>query len=524
MFINKDSNVYLVDRSTNLFKFNFSLSVDLKNTILDGELVHHADGSYEYLIFDILFNNGVEVMSMEFSKRYIESKNVLKNMNDYPGLAFGLKEWFPITDILKSNDIYGFVKGNTNKSRIIQRKPLLVADGLILQPNDTEYIPFREWNGYNNVQFKWKPTDQLTIDFKIKWISDKKWFLLTGTGEQFMVNQKGSDPVPAICEPTEKDRERYSNGEVVEFILKQRGNPQRNLFVPQRSRNEKRANSYRTIMSTLNAIEHSFKLDSLQPAFKSILTLPFTVDSVKKILIHFSESDLVLWSLRFENTMFFNSKEIKSIKEVYSKIPDTPNPEFECRILNFTKMKKSSGMTKSCFFYLLGFFWKHFPIESENTVDAYLNVFSKSKKRSTYASIADIYSQRSISNMTKESVKSYMLVPTNYKKKLYNNLTMKIDLSKEDPSDFVVGVKSQIDGKIVTNSIRVKSRKSFRVNELWRVDFTRTKTSFSISDVLEKNEIYELECEFMGKNIPFDNFIKSLNDLYTLILSNSGYC
>jgi hypothetical protein len=38
--------------------------------------------------------------------------------------------------------------------------------------------------------------------------------------------------------------------------------------------------------------------------------------------------------------MFFNSKEIKSIKEVYSKIPDTPNPEFECRILNFTKMKK----------------------------------------------------------------------------------------------------------------------------------------------------------------------------------------
>jgi hypothetical protein len=56
------------------------------------------------------------------------------------------------------------------------------------------------------------------------------------------------------------------------------------------------------------------------------------------------------------------------------------------------------------------------------------------------------------------------------------------------------------------------------------VDFTRIKTSYDITDILEKNEMYELECEYIGGNIPFDDFLKSLNDLYMIILSNSSYC
>ena len=523
MYINNKSNVYLLDRSTNITDLG-TYFPGLQNCILDGELVTHLDGSREYFIFDIIFYNGYSTMSYDYHNRYIYSKEFLRQIPDTPGFSCSLKEWFPITKILETNDIYKLIKDLTNKTRASQKKPLLIADGLILQPNDGNYVPFREWNTYNNVQFKWKPPDQLTVDFKIKIVTDKKWILLTGTNEQYMISQSQGDPLPAVCEPTKDDLMRYSDGEVVEFQLKRRANPQRNLFVAIRSRNEKKANSYRTIMSTLNAIGNNFKLDSLKEAFKSI-TSPFTKDSFKKILVHFSYSDLILWSLYFQKSMFFTPKEIESIKEVYLKIPDVKNPEFECRIYNFTKNKKSGlNINKSEFFYLHDFFWRSFPMEMENTVDLYLNTFSKIKNRSTYNDLENVYSQNPILSTAKQSIKSYSLVPSDPKNKLYNNLTMKIDLSTEEPSDKIIGIKSQLDTRKVTNNIRIKSRKSFRINELWRVDFTRIKTSYSISDVLEKNELYELECEYIGGNIPFDDFIKSLNDLYIIILSNSSYC
>jgi hypothetical protein len=523
MYINNESQVYFLDRSTNITDLGIYFP-GLQNCILDGELVTHNDSSKEYLVFDVLFYNGVSVMGRDYPGRYLVSKEILSKIPSTPLFSCSLKEWFPITKILETNDIYKLIRDLTNKTRSSQKKPLLIADGLVLQPNDGTYVPFREWNTYNNVQFKWKPPDQLTIDFKIKRISDKKWVLLTGTDEQYMISQSKGDPLPAMCEPTKDDLLRYSNGEVVEFQLKRRANPQRNLFIPMRSRNEKKANSYRTIMSTLNAIENNFNLDSVKEGIKSI-TNPFTNESFKKILLYFSYSNLILWNLYFQKSMFFTPKEIESIKEVYLKIPEVKNPEFECRIYNFTKNKKSGlNINKGEFFYLHDFFWRSFPMEIENTVDMYLNTFSKIKYRSTYDNLDDIYSGSSRLNTAKQSIKSYSLVPSDPKNKLYNNLTMKIDLSSEEPSDQIIGVKTQIEARKVTNNIRVKSRKSFKINELWRVDFTRIKTSYSISDVLEKNEMYELECEYIGGNIPFDDFLKSLNDLYMIILSNSSYC
>jgi hypothetical protein len=206
MFINGQGEVNLLDRSTNILHFEPKINYPrLRNCILDGELVTHADNTYEYLIFDALFYDKKSVMELDYSGRYLASKEILQKMNNPVGFSCSLKEWFPITEILKTNNIYKSIKDLTNNSRRQQKKPLLVADGLILQPNDTTYVPFREWNGYNNVQFKWKPSEQLTIDFKIKWISDKKWILLTGTEEQFMVSQTDSDPLPATCEPTKDD-------------------------------------------------------------------------------------------------------------------------------------------------------------------------------------------------------------------------------------------------------------------------------------------------------------------------------
>lgn len=543
MFIDKQSMVYLIDRSTNIFYFETSTPKEffkangvpvkfpgLKSTIIDGELVKHADGSFEYLIFDILFYQGKSVMGLSFNDRYLESKKAIDIIHKTVIQEFkcSLKMWFSITEILNSNNLYKRISQLTNKPRKINK---LIADGLIFQPNDTSYIPFREWNGYNNVQFKWKPPEKLTVDFKINAISDKKWILLTSTDQPYNISQPQGNPLPATCIPTEEDLKKYRHGEVVEFRYKLRGNPKHNLFTTEKSRNEKKANGYRTIMSTLNAIKENFKIESMVPAFKALTTAPFTKESVSTILDFYSESDLILWSLNFEKEMFFSEQEIENIQEIYDVLVENPKYEFECRLYNFTqpKGKAKSGpivMNKGVFFYLLDFCYQNFPMQSENTIDVYLNDLSNGKYRSTYRSIQDIYSKRPITNITKTNVKSYVLKPTHPNKKLYNNLNVKFSLSKEQENDQVVGLRSTLpDGKPVQNNIRIKTRKMFKVNDNWRIDFTRIKTSYEISDILEKNEILELEIEFINKSIPpFDEFIKSLNDLYVILLNNSGYC
>jgi len=526
------TTLYFIDRSTNIFYIQGTDYIKIQGAkqpfLLDGELVQHSDGSFEYLVFDCLFypdQSGTlrSWVYEPFTTRFLVSKEAVgdinKNLNNTL-FSCSLKKWFPITEIITQKDVYRYISTVTNKDR--SKNTQLVSDGLILQPNDTAYVTFREWNNYNNVQFKWKPSDQLTIDFKIKIYKPNEWHLYTGTDQQFMINQgPKEDPVPAVCYPNKKQLTEYQDNDVVEFILSPKNNPQKNIFIPIRTRNEKKANSYQTIMSTLNVIQNAFNLDYIQEPL-SIITSDqlFTPKGLSKLLNYYSKSDLILFSVK----SFFNDLEISEIKKVYDTYTTEYSNTFELEFRIFTGGKKNVSMNKSTFFYLLDYFWRTFPIIYENTIDVYLNKPEDKKKyRSTYLSVNDIYSKKSIQNTTKQSIKKYSQKENT--EKLYNGLIFRVDLSTEIDTTHQIGLESHIKGQRVDNMIRIKTRKTFQVNELWKVDFTRIRTSYSIKDILEKNESFECECEYTGgPEISFDEFLKSINNLYRLILSNSGYC
>jgi hypothetical protein len=553
MMVGLDSQVVFIDRSTNIFYLINSFNERARFPgikapfLLDGELVQHPNGEYEYLVFDVLFypnqaNVLTTYMYSNYEYRYLVAHECVTLINKYTfnGFNVSLKQWFPITDILITKNFYKYIADATNDYRAKRKIPLLKADGLIFQPNDGPYIPFREWNGYNNVQFKWKPPEELTIDFKIL-VTGKRWILLTKTDQQFMVNQpnvggKKIDPVPAMCEPTEDEFKMYQNGEVVEFKFQAGNNPQRNLFIPVRSRKEKSANSYATIMSTLSVINNPFYMDSLRECFEIILSDKISTKQGMKTFMNtvFNKSDLILFA-SYPNRSFFNKKETDAIKNIYENIlkRDSPNYELEFRILSYNKTKKSV-LTKSTFFYILDYLWQNFPMENYESIDVLLNqTGNKNKYRSTYVNMNDIYRLNSIQNMEKRSVGSYLSEPSDPNEKLYNNLTFKIDLSIEEHIADKFGITSQVDDRKVTNMFRKKSRKTFKINDLWQIDLTRVKTSFFLKDLLEKNETFECEIEFIGPGsqynpdaqpLPFEDFFDSINRLYMLILSNSGYC
>jgi hypothetical protein len=130
--------------------------------------------------------------------------------------------------------------------------------------------------------------------------------------------------------------------------------------------------------------------------------------------------------------------------------------------------------------------------------------------------------------MKKTKVKEYTAIPANPDEKLFNNLTFKLSLSTEDPSPITITVKPESSKVIAYDIIREKQRSSFYPlfdgEYLWRIDLTRVLTIKDHNKLDEGIETYELECEYIGGQIPFQTFIDSMNYVYKMILYNTSYC
>jgi len=534
MFLASNGIIYFIDRSLNFFYFMDDSNTDrliplnLKPFLFDGELVMHKN-HYEYLIFDCLFYQNESFIYKPYNIRYDVSNFALNNVfHGYIKQAtkqfvISLKVWYSIYLIGTVSDVYKYIEKETNKTRT--KENYLKADGIILQPFDTPYVPFGPWNKYNNVQFKWKPSDELTIDFKIKITGPNEWNLLTKSGEPYMINQEHGDPLPATCIPSETQKSKFYENEVVEFKFKPTGNPNGILFIPVRSRNEKDANSLGTIKSTMCVIKDPFSLDLLKPAIKFLEsgnTEKITSDA-KSYLNLFSTSDLIMCIL----PTFFTKLEKKKIKGVYDKyVEESAKGPVELEFRIFKQGKSGKDIDKFTFYYLEDYLKSMFAFEIIESIDIIENSTDSRKLRSTYKNLMkDIMEGNSITNEYKHKIKNYTLEPLYPKKKLYNNLTFKLELANEVPINKVIRLRSLFAGKTVNNLIRVKIRYAFTVNKLWKIDLTKVQSAYTLETLQDKNEKFECECEYIGgPEVSFETFINSMDNLFRLILTHSNYC
>jgi hypothetical protein len=505
VFLNYSGELYFIDRSLNFYFFNINGNrfprIDptiVKPFLLDGELT----SLYEFFLFDVLFFNEESFIEQNYHIRYDLLKHILINIfNDYPteDLTFTIKKWFPITDIIKTNDIYEYIYQQTNKDRL--KKYYLKADGLILQPFDTPYVIFGPWNKYNNIQFKWKPLNDQTMDFKIKIIKPNLWHLLTRSGYPFTMPGSGE---PASYKPTEFAKEHFKDGDVAEFSFN------KTIFKLVRARPNKTANSKDSIMSILNFIYNPFTLDFLKPMLETMIE---NNQNLKEVLMGYRQNDLILCAL--QKSLIFNKNEIENIKKIYNLFKLSNNLELEFRIIK--KGKKDSNVDKSIFNYFLDFLLINYPVVVSHTIDTSTQKRDRSDPtfRSTYNSFEDILSGNSIINESKKQLKVYFSDQS-----VFFNLQFKLSLSEENSTNKVIGLTYDK----TNNNIRIKHRYSFNIDGLWRIDATIVKSGYTIEDAKNKNETFEIECEYIGKIISDEKFIKSFSNLYMLILQNTSYC
>lgn len=521
MFLSGSGIIYFIDRVTNFyyFKREDGSIVSVKPTkfpfLFDGELVFHkTTNSWEFLIFDvILYEYGGKVYNWipnnYYDRLYMIDRAVNKDLK-ISDFEITIKQWFPIVSIKDCDDIYEYVIKTTNNIRKTIGKQPLEEDGLILQPFDGEYVPFREWNVYNNVQFKWKPPKQLTIDFKLKFNPENKneWWLLTKTEQNYDVKQPDGTTEHAIIIPTKRYRELYKEGDVLECKLKETLNPLKNIFVPILKRADKtEGNSLQTIMSTLNVVVNPFTLDILKPAIISTIT----DTNHENIMKFYSLYKVIICSV----DMLFLDSEIKEIESVYNDyLKGDKNYELELRIFPYSKERKKQNIKKFTYFYFLDFLKKSTLSHEHNfSIDI---TYSPPKQNATYRSTYSDFSLKNPINMVKRKVSNYIADIETLP------LIFKLSLSTEDQSNEVVNLKYiQNEHRVNYNTIRIKYRDSF-YSGLWRIDITKVITT---NDLKNKGvETYEIECEYIGGKLPLDVFINSMNKIYKLVLKNTSYC
>jgi len=519
LFLSSWGNLYLIDRLLNFFIFlnesgqRLPAINDVPKFLIDGELVNNG-GSYEYLIFDLLFAQNQDYLSLNYTKRYEGVVYILDYvLNGYikfiqSNINISLKRWFPITDIVNNSDIYKYIITETNKNRTTKLK----ADGLILQPFDTQYVPYGPWNKYNNIQFKWKPVEDQTMDFKIKILTESRWELLTKYDYPFTIPGSG---VPATCKPTKDNKLNFKDGDVAEFTYSGSGSE----FKIFRARPNKEANSLGSVLSVWNFIKNPFTLDVLRKPLEILNKENVDKKEIKSVLSVLSKSQLIL-TILFDRGIFFNKYEVRKIKDLYSKF--VYSNELECRIFKNGKQPPSVG--EYTFKYLWDFLVKNYEMKNMNSIDIIELSDSYKKARSSYKSVEDIYNKKSIINETKTPIQS--VISNASKQKLYNNLIFKLSLSEELKTNNLISLKkiTKENPSGFNNMIRFKNRYSFKLNELWVIDLTIVKTGYSLEDAASKNDVYEMECEFTGEKIPFEHFIKSFSNIYMFILSNTGFC
>jgi hypothetical protein len=589
LFLSKTGIIYLIDRSLNIYYFRrpsgFAASFEPTDYpfIFDGELVFHADGSFEFLIFDVIIYQDQGVLFNWINHNYYDRLHIIHKATSFDFKEFSefiitSKIWFPISEIKDQNDIYEYVKKKTNKIRQSLNLPKLVDDGLVLQPWDGFYVPFREWNVYNNVQFKWKPPQRLTIDVKLRTNPNngKEWWLLTKRDQEYMVKQPDGQNIHAIVKKTPALILKYKDNDVVECQLDSRFNSERNIFKIILKRTDKtEGNSLETIMSTMNVVSDPFELDILKPAIIGILQrnpenalkfLPFDKLSLMSVGIFFTETEITsirnIYNLYFgisddgkidqpdepeeqeeiqlnvnpggidfERPTQFGAVKRETLTDIISNLERMGTApmqrktqyELEFRIYPYIKKRKIENLKKFTYYYLLDYFKKSgMQYTQTYSIDI---IETPSKTRSaTDPTFRSTYNDLSLTNplnQIKTRIRDYRSVPSD--PKLFP-LTYKLSLSTETETSKVVAPQTQKQNGVVYNKSRVKYRDSFlTLDALWRVDMTRVLTTNNLNSMLGP-ETYELECEYVGNRVDFGSFLESMSDIYKTILFNSNYC
>ena len=223
-------HVYLIQHSGQTIKIKNTnlISLPLAGTILDGEYVKFPNGTFVYLVIDVLFYNTEDVRQ----KKLLERLGLIQSRI----MPYLDKSMIVQKDFLFSSDT------TTDIKKILSNKYPYKTDGLIFTPLDSPYD-----KNLSNI-FKWKPHELLTLDFLIL-KNDKKpteWHLyFNSKGKEIQPFKHKDFPKAHIVNVSEEVNRKYKDASIVEFEWTDK------VWKPVKSRPDKTVGNFSTVVDAV---------------------------------------------------------------------------------------------------------------------------------------------------------------------------------------------------------------------------------------------------------------------------------
>jgi len=377
-------------------------------------------------------------------------------------------------------------------------------DGLIFTPFDTEYIIGGPWKKFLNVQYKWKPINEQTIDFAIFKESGKYILKIKkGTGLETFTVRKQNNYVPAtISEKTINDltKSKTRDNTIGEFKY----NPITLNFELEKIRTDKTTpNALNTAINVMNAIKNPVDLEIIKQFF---FIHKLNENGLKLLLKYMSKSQMLRCMINNDKLKIFNS----SIEDQVSKLLDifkkSTAHEFEIRFGIIEPQKFQPNLPFNLykqFIDIANMIYSNTKSEYSVFHDMYLG-----SVRTRYIYIENLGTYAVLASIKKEPIQN-----VNIDLKYLYNLDIRYSLSNEKPVTEKVTAEN-------ADLILKKKRHTFNF-EIFSLDCTEiSKIVKNKQTGKETSEApkYQIELELKQTTLSNDVIIQKINKVMKNIL------
>ena len=282
-----DTGCYMIFPPYYIIKVAEPVSVEsLLYTIIDGEFMENG---YDQAIptfysFDLLFHNHIDYRQSHFLDRLKILSSIQKVLNEH-FKTYGFNISYQQKEYYMSNDFYE----NVSRALIAGNKHPEHTDGIIFQPS----IYYR-----NKHTKKWKPSEKLTIDFRVMRKSDNEYVLMTyGYDNRAKRNtlQKFTGSYKFPYKGELKLNSIFEDADINNKIIEFKWDYENGEFIPYRYRND-RENPNNTMVAKeiWDEIREPISSDTLEG--KNLILLRKFHNEIKKdmLLRSFHKGDIIL--------------------------------------------------------------------------------------------------------------------------------------------------------------------------------------------------------------------------------------
>lgn len=362
-----------------------------------------------------------------------------------------------------------------NKINKINALNIVPLDGLIFTPYYTKYIP-GTWKKYLNIQYKWKPINEQTIDLRILKdglkivVANEEEYLMKTKTEKFnlidIIDSKNE-----LFDSKKKLKEKYV-GKICEFtLMKQQIDISSNKYLLKLVFKQIRVD--KTTPNSLSTFRN----------IKNIVINPFEISDLSKLLLNNSTENLkymkksqLLQCCLKNNVKIFTDIERQNIQKLLN---DKKDNELEIRIGDIMPKEFQTRISFYMYKYIIDFLSKSYQYSYDTFIDYYFANFRQRNKVTQMGLIP-------LQTIKKEKISA---VDISLKNSL--NMDVRFSLSKE------IEVNEEISK---TKLIQIKERFSFNFNN-FRVDCTEIYDGKINDGIIEKNSApsYSIEIEILEK-------------------------